>query len=102
MCVARCAHPWATLIHRYGMVDRTEVLMTLSMEGVSVSVPGRREPQSAAEKRLQARTDAESLQIHAQFVRAHGLPKGKITMLSSAGVFSCGFARSRAGGGYRS
>ena len=47
------------------------------------------------EKRLQARADQESFQLHVQFVRAHGLPKGEVTLLSAGGVFYSGVERHR-------
>lgn len=39
------------------------------------------------EKRLQALADQESFRLHVQFLRAHGLPKGEVTIFVSGGVF---------------
>ena len=44
-------------------------------------------------KRLPARVDQESFQLHLQFVRAHGLPKGEVTLLSTGGGLSSGSER---------
>jgi hypothetical protein len=46
------------------------------------------------ERRQQARADQQSFQLHLQFVRAHGLPKGEVTLFSSGGgVWSPGVDR---------
>jgi hypothetical protein len=42
---------------------------------------------SNEEKRQHARTGAEVFQLHVQFLRAHGLPKGEVTTLYADGIF---------------
>jgi hypothetical protein len=47
------------------------------------------------EKRRQARIDAAPFQLQVQFVRAHGLPRGEVTMLLPADGFSSRLDRHR-------
>jgi len=75
--------------------DRQRLLCTLQYRSVEDLDKVLRDAAADEERRRQARTDAESFQLHVQFMRAHGLPRGEVTTLSTGGVFVSGVDRHR-------
>jgi hypothetical protein len=72
------------------MVGAGEVAMTRSVERWAAQTQGRMESQSTQPERAHPlctlrHIHQQSFQLHLQFVRAHGLPKGEVTLFASGG-----------------